>query len=309
MTERGPSSKARLRSANVFVCLAIASLVCGIIWITDSGARAADGASVESTTPSAGREGTAAGASSSNPASSYSSSDSTAPGTPSASRTSAAVNVPSAVDKSETIEVPESIPAPAYVGQMTESANATTQIPQTTPSSQSPDPTSFAGDPLVEYQKASQPSYSPGIGSAEEFLSEGVDSSSPLGMKLRADRRKLKSGEEAAGLLVISIEGTGPAAKAGLKPYRHAVRSTLEAVSVAGAFFFPPSMFLVPILESSQAGDSYDMIIGVDGFRVKNLIDFEDCMRDTQPGETVYLSIVRDGNRVQVPVMVPNPAS
>jgi S1-C subfamily serine protease len=46
------------------------------------------------------------------------------------------------------------------------------------------------------------------------------------------------------------------------------------------------------------------MIIGVDGARVVNYLDFEDRMRDVQPGEIVYLSIVRNGDRVQVPVQV-----
>jgi hypothetical protein len=37
---------------------------------------------------------------------------------------------------------------------------------------------------------------------------------------------------------------------------------------------------------------------------VVNFLDFEDRMRDVQPGEIVYLSIVRNGDRVQVPVHI-----
>ena len=211
--------------------------------------------------------------------------------------------------ESETIEVPESASAPDDTNPVIGSQTSTTQIPQASPT-ESPGAAadSWSGDPVVNYQRAQKGGYpyGQGIGSAEEFLIEGEDSFSPLGLKLRPDRRRLKSGEMAAGLLVLAVTSDGPAAKAGMKPYRHAARSTLEAVSVAGAFFFPPAMFLVPVLESTEVGDSYDMIVGVDGFRVTSALDFEDCMRDVQPGEIVYLSVVRDGHRLQVPVTVPN---
>jgi hypothetical protein len=183
----------------------------------------------------------------------------------------------------------------------------TAQIPQAAPTDSSTAAQSWNGNPVVNYQKAQQAGpYGPGIGSAEDFLIEGEDSVLPLGIRLRPDRRRLKSGETAAGLLVLAVTSGGPADKAGVKPYRHVARTTLEAVSVAGAFFFPPAMLLVPVLESTQVGDSYDMIIGVDGFRVTTALDFEDCMRDVQPGEIVYLSVVRDGRRLQVPVTVPS---
>ncbi|MGH7878899.1 MAG: PDZ domain-containing protein, partial [Candidatus Binataceae bacterium] len=118
---------------------------------------------------------------------------------------------------------------------------------------------------------------------------------SPLGIDVRMDRRKLKSGEEQAGLLVVDVESGGPAAKAGLKGNHHRVKTAVEVASIAGALFFPPAMMLVPVLESTRAGESYDLIVGVDGNRVTDLLDFEDCLRDLRPGEIVYLSIVRDG--------------
>ena len=52
-------------------------------------------------------------------------------------------------------------------------------------------------------------------------------------------------------------------------------------------------------------GESYDLIIAVDGWRVMNFLEFEDRMHDLQPGEIVYLSVVHDGKRQQVPVQVP----
>ena len=217
---------------------------------------------------------------------------------------------------SETIEVPEaatepagSNPADSNQADLNPAFGASTNITQIPQAASVESPAlaaSFSGNPVVNYRRAQQADpYGPGIGSATDFLLEGEDSYLPLGVRLRPDRRRLKSGETATGLLVLAVTSGGPADKAGVKPYRHAARSTLEAVSVAGAFFFPPAMLLVPVLESTQIGDSYDLIIGVDGFRVTSALDFEDCMRDLQPGEIVYLSVVRDGHRVQVPVTVP----
>jgi len=38
---------------------------------------------------------------------------------------------------------------------------------------------------------------------------------------------------------------------------------------------------------------------------VTNFLDFQDRMRDLQPGEVIYLSVVRNGKRLQVTMPVP----
>ncbi|MGH9645308.1 MAG: hypothetical protein ACRD4E_00705, partial [Bryobacteraceae bacterium] len=49
---------------------------------------------------------------------------------------------------------------------------------------------------------------------------------------------------------------------------------------------------------------AYDLIIGVDGARVTNFLDFYYCMREVQPGELIYLNLLRNGHRVQVPIHI-----
>ncbi len=46
------------------------------------------------------------------------------------------------------------------------------------------------------------------------------------------------------------------------------------------------------------------MTIGADGSRVTNFMDFYDRRRDVQPGEVVYLNLLRNGRRVQVPAQI-----
>ena len=141
--------------------------------------------------------------------------------------------------------------------------------------------------------------------SLQQFDSEG-ELSTPFGMQLREARRTLKSGEEADGLLVTAVEKGSPAAAVGLHAYTHNVHDALTAAAMVGAVFSGGlAVVVIPALDYMQVGESYDMIIGVDGSRVTNFLDFQDRMRDLQPGEVIYLSVVRNGKRLQVTMPVP----
>ena len=127
----------------------------------------------------------------------------------------------------------------------------------------------------------------------------------PLGMEMREAQRRLKTGETAGGLLILKVVKDSVAEHAGLRPYKRAGHTVLEGVAIGAAMIFPPAILAVPLIDYTQVGESYDMIIGVDGARVSNVLDFEDHMRNIQPGETVYFSVVRNGQRIQVPVPIP----
>lgn len=160
-------------------------------------------------------------------------------------------------------------------------------------------------DGIIRYEHAKDPELSgPPIGSLDDFMNGG-DISSPLGFEVREDKRRLKTGGEAQGLLVIEVLAGSPAARAGLHSYHQAVRNVLETAAVAGAMFFPPAVLLVPIVDQVRIGESYDLIIGVDGARVTNFLDFQDRLHEVQAGEIVYLSVVRNGERKQIQVPVP----
>jgi hypothetical protein len=219
-----------------------------------------------------------------------------------------------ALSKTRTVTVPDSTPAPV-VETAPEAPQTTTEIPQTAPTPAPPTPTLrdvTAGSPpadyddgVIKYEQAKGAELNaPPIRSLQDFMSEG-DVTSPLGIEVREEKRKINAGGEAEGLLIIKVVAGSPAAQAGLHAYHRAVRDALETAAVAGALFFPPAVLFVPVLDQVHIGESYDLIIAVDGSRVTNFLDFEDRLHDVQPGEIVYLSIIRNGDRVQVPVRVP----
>jgi S1-C subfamily serine protease len=161
------------------------------------------------------------------------------------------------------------------------------------------------GSEVTRYQEEQSGMPPEQLKALQDFDSEG-ELSSPFGMQLREAKRSLKTGEEADGLLITAVTKGSPAAAVGLRPYTHTVHDAIAAAAMVGAVFSGGlSVVVIPAIDYMQVGESYDMIIGVDGSRVTNFLDFQDRMRDLQPGEVVYLSVLRDGKRVQVTLPVP----
>jgi len=144
----------------------------------------------------------------------------------------------------------------------------------------------------------------PDLHSLREFLDQ-MTQTSPLGVELREDRSKLKTGETVNGLAIMNVMAGSPAARAGLHPYSGAMHTLLAGMSMAAALVFPPAIIVLSIVDQTHVGETYDLIIGVDGTRVGNLIEFEDRMRGVKPGQIVYLSVIRDGARLQIAVNLP----
>jgi|SRR5690348_11563372 PDZ domain-containing protein len=136
-------------------------------------------------------------------------------------------------------------------------------------------------------------------------LQEYLDASEEIslfGMDLRIEQRKAE--KEIQGLLIVDLAPGSPGMAAGLHPYRQPTRDFLNGVGMLATMAFPPAVVVVPIVESVPLNEAYDLIIGVDGARVTNFMDFYYCMRDVRPGEVVYLNLLRNGKRVQVPLRI-----
>ncbi|MGZ6241857.1 MAG: PDZ domain-containing protein, partial [Candidatus Binataceae bacterium] len=192
-----------------------------------------------------------------------------------------------------------------------EAPSGTTIIP-TAAQQQSLEPTTGAasqGSQVINYEANQEmPLNEPQLHSLQEFMNEGVNTS-PLGVELQEGARQTKNGREVDGLLVVALEPGSPAERAGVQAGHREAHDVLEGAAVAASLVFPPAVLAVPVIETIQLGENYDLIIGIDGNRVTNFMDFQDQLRDARPGETVYLNILRGGKRLQIPVEMPAPSS
>lgn len=251
--------------------------------------------------PSAAVSASGAAASGAAPAAAGSSAAAAAPAPASAAAGTsaappAAANAPAANEQSENPdEAPPGTTVIPSAGQDQTAQPETTGVPS---SSQ-----------VVNYEANQQmPLNEPQLHSLQEFMNEGVNTS-PLGVELQEGARRGRNGREVDGLLVVALQPGSPAEAAGLQAGHRAAHDVLEGAAVAASLVFPPAVLAVPVIETIQLGENYNLIIGVDGNRVTNFMDFQDQMRDAQPGETVYLNILRSGKRLQVPVEMPQPSA
>jgi PDZ domain len=168
-----------------------------------------------------------------------------------------------------------------------------------------PEPDSQEGSEIARYQEEQSGMPPEQLKALQgQFDNEG-ELKTPFGMELQEAKRSLKSGEDADGLLIVAVAKGSPAATAGLRPYSHTVHDAIAAAAMVGAVFSGGlSVVVIPAIDYMQVGESYDMIIGVDGSRVTNFLDFQDRIHDLQPGEVVYLSVLRDGKRIQLTMPV-----
>lgn len=216
---------------------------------------------------------------------------------------------PSPAAKTETILVPYSVPSPQYVKGSTAQSAATTEIPQALPDG-GPGSTAngemgVASGQVVNYQQyQNAQQIDPQLRSLQEFIQEG-DNTSSLGIEVQEAQRRTRSGKMADGLVIVGVIKGSPADLAGLRAYRRTTSDVIKVVAVGAALVFPPAVLVAALADQVNIGDTYDLIIGVDGTRVTNFLDFEDRIREVQPGEIVYLNIIRNGTRMQVPVSVP----
>lgn len=201
-------------------------------------------------------------------------------------------------------QAPSAVNAPPYPpGSSTEIPQALSQ--STVPAGQSANSAGGSGNFSQDSQSDAEPEpLPPDVGSLRDFIAQGASTESPLGVQLRPNCTELGS-QEACGLEVLGVRPGSPAAKAGIKPYHALAHHVLDGAAVAAAFVFPPAILGLAIIDSTQIGESYDLIIGVDGTRVRSIIDFENATADLRPGDVTYVMIVRDGKRVQLPVRLP----
>jgi S1-C subfamily serine protease len=145
-----------------------------------------------------------------------------------------------------------------------------------------------------------------GLQGLNEYLdtSAGPVEVSQLGILVRDGYATVDDGQKIAGVMVVDVAAKGAAAEAlGSHEASHMlVGGALLGAAVASAVLFPPAMIGVLMLANSHVGMSYDLVVGVDGHRVRNTMELMESVGEAHPGDTIYLAIVRRGRRCQIPV-------
>lgn len=152
-----------------------------------------------------------------------------------------------------------------------------------------------------------------GLGSVEDYMSNNQDYRntsrgfsgdyvSLLGITVGNGEGTLEDGREFDGVEIIEVFPGGSAAAAGLKGQRRQVQTLMILATVAASVVFPPAVMGVALLGSSHIGESHEFVIAVDAIRTHDVNDFEAALEQAKPGETVYLTVVRNGQREQLNV-------
>jgi S1-C subfamily serine protease len=119
------------------------------------------------------------------------------------------------------------------------------------------------------------------INAISRILQQLIDN----GRVIRADLGITKVYATGEGLLVMALVEGGPAAQAGIEP----VRMKIERIAPG-------------YIRKSLDPDSADMIVAVDHKRVRTVEELLTEVEKHRPGETIRLTVVRDGQPVDVVV-------
>ena len=144
----------------------------------------------------------------------------------------------------------------------------------------------------------------PKFANLDQFTSLDDTYESPIGALLQHNCTELTHHQVACGLAILEIRPGSPAAAAGMRPYSGLVHTLLGATVMSAAMVFPPAIVGLGLVEDSHVGESYDLIIGVDGRRIHSIPDFEDAISEAKIGDLIYLTLVRGGKRLQIPIRI-----
>ena len=139
-----------------------------------------------------------------------------------------------------------------------------------------------------------------------------LDSSRPharpyLGITVQYVSKCYNNGE-LHGLEVLTIDPNSPASQAGLQ-----ARSGMSGVGAAvttltGILPFGAALTNKALATSGAMGQGGDLIIAVDGQRVRDQSDLESAMSQLKPGDTMYLTVIRpngtDEHTHQPPIQI-----
>lgn len=148
----------------------------------------------------------------------------------------------------------------------------------------------------------------PHLGTADEYANgaPGIDAYvtgiAPLGITVIDGTARLKDGRTVRGARVCSVSSGAAGATAGLRDEQVGEAALLTAGFFMAGVFFPPAVFGAIAVHELGIGESYDLIIAVDGERTHNVLELREALTPVTAGELLYLVVVRRGRRDYVVV-------
>ncbi len=116
-----------------------------------------------------------------------------------------------------------------------------------------------------------------------------------LGLAVQRIESHSTPGRDVVGLEIVSVDPGSPAERAGLKGRGPMTRLGASGAT-AGALMAPLDIALMPLLKrAGQLGHTGDLIVAIDGRRIMGEVDLETALAESKPGDTIYLTIVRQG--------------
>jgi S1-C subfamily serine protease len=146
------------------------------------------------------------------------------------------------------------------------------------------------------------------LGTLDEYVRGSPDSDSggsevtALGISVMDGTAQLKGTGQVKGVRIRSVLPGTAAAIAGLRGERVVVSSVLTAGFLVAGMLFPPAALGAVIVQDASIGESYDLIIAIDGQRTRNVQELRQALVGAASGELVYLVLVRAGRRYNVVV-------
>jgi len=96
--------------------------------------------------------------------------------------------------------------------------------------------------------------------------------------------------ETQAGLVVVSLTPEGPAAQAGIRGFRRVIQRRTQG----------PVVYETETIDRSAA----DRILAVDGEAMRTGVRFRDKIWEYKPGNTITLTIIRDGQEQEISIVL-----
>jgi len=144
------------------------------------------------------------------------------------------------------------------------------------------------------------------IRSLDEYVRGSPDSGSgmsdvtALGIGVMNGTAQLEGKGQVKGVRIRSVLPGTAAAIAGLRGEQVAVSSMLTAGFLVAGMVFPPAALGAVIVQDASIGQSYDLIIAIDGQRTHNVQKLRQALVSATSGELVYLVLIRAGRRHDV---------